>query len=98
MAIGDVRPQEQLEQDQPSSSTMVHPPTQCDEQVPQVEAHDQGGAQNVQIEEEEAPQAPPTQVRATIQRDHPIDQILGDISKNSACHLPYAFRRTASGE
>ena len=28
MAIGDVRPQEQKEQDQPSSSTMVHPPTQ----------------------------------------------------------------------
>jgi hypothetical protein len=28
MAIGDVRPQEQNEQDQPSSSTMVHPPTQ----------------------------------------------------------------------
>ena len=25
MAIGDVQPQEQLEQDQPSSSTMVHP-------------------------------------------------------------------------
>jgi hypothetical protein len=28
MAIGDVRPQELQEQDQPSSSTMVHPPTQ----------------------------------------------------------------------
>jgi hypothetical protein len=81
MAIGDVRPQEQLEQDQPSSSTKVHPPSQDDEQVPQVEAHDQGGAQDVQIEEEEAPQAPPTLVRATIQRDHPVDQILGDISK-----------------
>jgi hypothetical protein len=26
MAIGDVRPQEQQEQDQPSSSTMVQPP------------------------------------------------------------------------
>jgi hypothetical protein len=31
--------------------------------------------------EEEAPQAPPTQVRATIQRNHPVNQILGDISK-----------------
>jgi hypothetical protein len=31
--------------------------------------------------EEEAPRAPLTQVRATIQRHHPIDQILGDISK-----------------
>ena len=81
MTIGDVRPREQLEQDQPSSSTMVNPPTQDDEQVLQVEAHDQGGAQDVQVEEEEAPQAPPTQVRAVIQRDHPVDQILGDISK-----------------
>jgi hypothetical protein len=31
--------------------------------------------------EEEAPHAPPTQVQATIQRHHPVDQILGDISK-----------------
>ena len=67
MAIGDVWPQEYLERDQPSSSTMVHPPTQDDEQVPQVEAYDQGGAQDDQVEEEEAPQAPPTQVRAMIQ-------------------------------
>jgi hypothetical protein len=44
MAIGDVRPQEQHEQDQPSS-TMVRPPTQDDGQVPQEEARDQGGAQ-----------------------------------------------------
>jgi hypothetical protein len=40
MAIGDVRPHEQQEQDQPSSSTMVHPPTQDDGQVPQEEEHD----------------------------------------------------------
>jgi hypothetical protein len=32
MAIGDVRPQEQDEQDQPSSSTMVQPSSQNDEQ------------------------------------------------------------------
>jgi hypothetical protein len=44
MAIGDVRPQEQKEQDQPSSSTMVHPSTQTDEQVHLEEACDQGGA------------------------------------------------------
>jgi hypothetical protein len=44
MAIGDVRPQELQEQDQPSSSIMVHPPTQDDEQVPQEEGQDQGGA------------------------------------------------------
>ena len=34
MAIGDVRPQEQQEQDQPSSSIMVNPPTQDGEQAP----------------------------------------------------------------
>jgi hypothetical protein len=81
MAIGDVRPQEQQEQDQPSSSTMVYPPTQDDGQVHQEEARDQGGAQEEQVMEEEAPRDPPTQVRATIQRNHPVDQILGDISK-----------------
>jgi hypothetical protein len=37
MATGDVRPQEPQEQDQPSSSTLVHPPTQDEEQVPQDE-------------------------------------------------------------
>jgi hypothetical protein len=73
--------QEQKEQDQPSSSTMVHPPTQDDEQVHQEEACDQGGAQDDQVMKEEAPQAPPTLVRAMIQRNHPVDQILGDISK-----------------
>jgi hypothetical protein len=31
--------------------------------------------------EEEAPRPPPTQVRASIQKHHPVDQILGDISK-----------------
>jgi hypothetical protein len=51
MAIGDVRPQEPQEQDQPSSSTLVHPPTQDDEQVPQ-EGHDQGGAHKEQDKEE----------------------------------------------
>jgi hypothetical protein len=81
MEIGDVRPQEQQEQDQPSSSTMVHPPTQDDGQVPQEDECDQGGAQEEQVMEEEAPRVPPTQDRATIQRNHPVDQILGDISK-----------------
>jgi hypothetical protein len=60
---------------------MVHPPTQDDEQVPQEEGQDQGGAQEEQVMEEEPPRAPPTQVRVTIQRHHPLDQILGDISK-----------------
>jgi hypothetical protein len=59
----------------------VHLLTQDDEQVPQEEERDQGGAQEKQVMEEEAPHAPPTQVRAMIQRHHPVDQILGDISK-----------------
>jgi hypothetical protein len=81
MAIGDVQPQELQEQDQPSSSTLVHPPTQDDVQVPQEEGQDQGGAQEEHVMEEEAPQAPPTQVRVSIQRHHLVNQILGDISK-----------------
>jgi hypothetical protein len=48
--------------DQPSSSTMVHPPTQDDVKVPQEEGQDQGGAQEDLMMEEEAPRAPPTQV------------------------------------
>jgi hypothetical protein len=40
MAIGDVRPQEIHEQDQPSSSTLMHPPTQDDGQVPQEKERD----------------------------------------------------------
>jgi hypothetical protein len=60
---------------------MVHPPTQEDEQVHQEEACDQGGAQDDQVMEEDALRAPLTQIRATIQRNHPVDQILGDISK-----------------
>jgi hypothetical protein len=62
MAIGDVRPQEQQDQDQPSSSTLVHPPTQDEEQVPQDESLDQGGAHGEQDKEDEAQQAPLTQV------------------------------------
>jgi hypothetical protein len=55
MAIGDVRPQELKEQDQPFSSMLVHPPTQEEE-------HDQGGAQEEHVMEEEAQRVPLTQV------------------------------------
>jgi hypothetical protein len=75
MVIGDVRPQEQQVQDQPSSSTMVQPPTQDEEQVPQDDSMDQGGAQEQEGREDEGiPHAPPTQVRANIQRDRPVDK------------------------
>jgi hypothetical protein len=59
----------------------VHPPTQDEEQVPQDEGLNQGGAHEEHNKEERAPQVPPTQVCTTIQRNHPVDQILGDISK-----------------
>jgi hypothetical protein len=59
----------------------VHPPTQDEEQTPQDEGMNQGGAHEEKDKDEEAPQAPPTQVRATIQRNHPMDQILGYNSK-----------------
>jgi hypothetical protein len=81
MAIGDVRPQEQQDQDQPSSSTLVQPPTQDEEQVPQDPGMNHGGAHEEKDKEEEVQKAPPTQVLATIQRNHLVDQILGDISK-----------------
>jgi hypothetical protein len=50
----------------------------------------QGGAHEEKDNEEEAQQAPPTQVWATIQRNHSVDQILGDISKGvtTRSHLP----------
>jgi hypothetical protein len=60
---------------------VVHPPTQDDEQVTQEEGQNQRGAHEEQDKEEEASRVPPTQVRIAIQRNHPVDQILGDISK-----------------
>jgi hypothetical protein len=46
----------------------------------------QGGAHEERDKEKEAPHAPPTQVQATIQRNHPVDQILGDIRKGLTTH------------
>jgi hypothetical protein len=81
MAIRDVWPHEPQEQDQPSSSTLVHPSTQDEEQVAQDEGLDQGGAHEEHDNEEDVLQVPPTQVQSTIQRNHLVDQILVDISK-----------------
>jgi hypothetical protein len=60
---------------------LVHPPTLDEEQVPQDEGLDQGGAHEEQDKEEEVSQFPLTQVWSTIQRNHLVDHILGDISK-----------------
>jgi hypothetical protein len=82
MTIGNVRPQEYQVQDQPSSSTMVQPPTQDEKHAPQYDDMDQCGAQEQeQKEEEEVPHTPPPQICTNIKRDHPVYQILGDISK-----------------
>jgi hypothetical protein len=82
MEICNLRPQEQQVQDQSSSSIMVQSPIQDEEQVHQDDGMDQGGAQEQEgREEKEVPQAPPTQVCTNVQRDHLVDQILGDISK-----------------
>jgi hypothetical protein len=52
MAIGDVRPQKQQNQGQPSSSTLVFPPTQDDKHVPQDIGMNQGGAHKEKDKEE----------------------------------------------
>jgi hypothetical protein len=78
---------EQQVQGQPSSSTMVQRLAQDEEPVHQDNGMDQGGAQEQEGREEEGvPQAPSTQVCTNIQRDHPVHQILDDISKGVTTH------------
>jgi hypothetical protein len=84
-------------QDQPSSSMQASPPTQDEDQaqgdgnedqedeLPQEEDNDQGGDDNDQDKEDDQEvqdQRPPhPRVHQTIQRDHPVNSILGDIHK-----------------
>jgi hypothetical protein len=81
-------------QDQPSSSIQASPPTQDEEQAqdneeedqedepPQEEDNDQGGEDNDQDKEDEQGQRPPhPRVHQAIQRDHPVNTILGNIHK-----------------
>jgi hypothetical protein len=84
-------------QDQPSSSNQASPPTQDEEQdqgdeeedqeyePSQVEGNDQGGDEDNQDKEDEQEiqgQRPPhPRVHQAIQRDHPVNSILGDIHK-----------------
>lgn len=81
-------------QDEPSSSTKASPPTQDrdeaqndegeDQEVepPQEESNDQGGDAHYQDEEDEqVPKPPHPRVHQAIQRDHPVNTILGDIRK-----------------
>jgi hypothetical protein len=97
MSIRDVCPKESEEppqaQDQPSSSMQASPPTQDEdkaqddenedqEEPPQEEDNDQGGDANDQDkEDDEGPRPPHPRVHQAIQRDHPVNTILGDIHK-----------------
>jgi hypothetical protein len=81
-------------QDQPSSSNQASPPTQDedqaqdneeDDQPSQEESNDQGGDdhdKDKEYDQEEQGQRPPhSRVHQAIQRDHPVNSILGDIHK-----------------
>jgi hypothetical protein len=84
-------------QDQPSSSNQASPPTQDEDQTqdnededqedepPQEEDNDQGGDvhdKDKEHEQEIQGQRPPhPRVHQAIQRDHPVNSILGDIHK-----------------
>jgi hypothetical protein len=81
-------------QDQPSSSIQASPPTQDEDQAqddenedqedepPQEEDNDQGGDTNDQDkEDDQGPRPPHPRVYQAIQRDHPVNSILGDIHK-----------------
>jgi hypothetical protein len=86
-------------QDQPSSSIQVSPPTQDaelaqededqdqDDEPPQEEDIDQGGDeedQDKKDDQEIQDQRPPhPRVHQAIQRDHPVNSILGDIHKGA---------------
>jgi transposase InsO family protein len=86
-----------LAQDQPSSSMQASPPTQDEDQAqeeddedqdnepPQEEDIDQGGDEDEQDKEDGQEiwnQRPPhPRVHQAIQRDHPVNSILGDIHK-----------------
>jgi transposase InsO family protein len=96
MSIGDVCPKESEEptqaQDQPPSSIQASPPTQDEDQAqeeeededqddepPQEEDIDQGGDEDDQEIRDQRPPHP--RVHQAIQRDHPVNSILGDIHK-----------------
>jgi hypothetical protein len=84
-------------QDQPSSCIQASPPTQDEEmaqededqdqnnELPQEEDIDQGGYEDEQDEEDDQEiqdqRLPHPRVHQAIQRDHPVNSILGDIHK-----------------
>jgi hypothetical protein len=82
MSIGDVCPKESEDptqaQDQPSSSMQVSPPNQVD----QAQDDEYQVNKDKKDEQEIQGQRPPhPRVHQAIQRDHPVNSILGDIHK-----------------
>jgi hypothetical protein len=89
MAIGEIRPQDRSETPSPNDTT---PPTQDheqdqegeqleDEAHDQEESIDQGGNEDDRDHEGSRTMPPHPRVHQTVQRDHPVDNILGDIKK-----------------
>jgi hypothetical protein len=93
-------------QDQPSSSNQASPPTQDEDQAqdnededqedepPQEEDNDQGGDkidQDKEDDQEIQGQRPPhPRVHQAIQRDHPVNSIIGDIHKGVTTRSRFA--------
>jgi TATA-binding protein-associated factor Taf7 len=87
--IGDVKPQDPSNQPQKTFSNDTTPPAQCLDQdnheedvepngQDQEKSNDQGGDKDDR-NKGEAPSHP--RARQNVQRDHPVDNILGDIEK-----------------
>jgi hypothetical protein len=97
MSIGEVCPNESEEppqaQDQPSFSMQASSPTQDEDQAqndenedqeepPQEKDNDQSGDEVDQDkQDDQGPRPPHPRVHQAIQRDHPVNSILGDIHK-----------------
>jgi hypothetical protein len=89
MAIGDVRPQDLSEPQAPNDTTTPtqdHEQDQEDEQVEdqahdQEENIDQRGDKDDGDHQEPRIKPPHPRVHQTVQKDHPVDNILGDIKK-----------------
>jgi DNA-nicking Smr family endonuclease len=88
MAIGDVRPQDWIEPRAPNDTTPTqdHEQDQEDEQV-EDEAHDQDESIDQGRDEDDGDhegsrtRLSHPRVHQTVQRDYPMDNILGDIKK-----------------
>jgi hypothetical protein len=89
MAIEDVRPQDPNKPQVPNDTTPLtqdHEQDQEDEQDEdkahdQEESIDQGGDKDDGDHQESRSKPPHPRVHQTVQRDHPVDNILGDIKK-----------------